>query len=251
MKRRRSGIFISISLIIIVLLGTIYFLQTWPRKAREAGFLEKLKLVKAFPFNEDTALKEWEEKIFKGKVVYRVEKGGDLSYVKARSDGAASALYYKVKMDAKRMHPVIRWKWKVGKFPAKSGAESLEAENEDDFAARVYVIFPTAFLLNSRVLEYIWAEKLPDGASGTSPYSRKIKLMVIQSGADNDGEWVSEERDILADYNLMFGRPPDRNIGAIAFMTNTEHTGTSAEAMYDDIELGYKENDLSSTGGGQ
>jgi hypothetical protein len=24
-------------------------------------------------------------------------------------------------------------------------------------------------------------------------------------------------------------------------MTNTEHTGTSAEAVYDEIEIGYKE----------
>jgi hypothetical protein len=27
----------------------------------------------------------------------------------------------------------------------------------------------------------------------------------------------------------------------VAFMTNAEHTGSSADAMYDEIDLGYKE----------
>ena len=49
-------------------------------------------LVKYFPFSEDTALKEWEEKIFKGRVAYRIEKDGAQSYVRATSENAASAL---------------------------------------------------------------------------------------------------------------------------------------------------------------
>lgn len=196
---------------------------------------------KSFDFSNDSALKEWEEKIFKGRVVYKVEGKNNLSYVNANSDSAASALYYKTTLDAKKRSPVIRWKWRVEKFPAKSGAESLETENEDDFAGRVYVIFPAKFLLNSKVLEYIWAEKLPVGLTGTSPYSKKIKLIVLRSGLATDGKWYSEERDILADYVKMFGEKPEYNIGAIAFMTNAEHTSTSAEAMYDDIVIGYKD----------
>lgn len=249
MMRLIFKLFILILVIPALCLAAFLAIKMMPGKAVKARFVEALKLVKAFPFSEEDALKEWEEKVFKGKVVYRVEKSEDLSYVRAKSDGAASALYYKVKMDAKKMYPVIRWKWKVGAFPAKTGTESLEVENEDDFAARVYVIFPTAFLLNSRVLEYIWAENIPAGTTGTSPYSGNIKLMVLRSGPDNKCEWLPEERDIIADYNLMFGRSPDYNVGAVAFMTNTEHTGSSAEAMYDDIELGYKEDDMSPTGG--
>ena len=42
---------------------------------------------------------------------------------------------------------------------------------------------------------------------------------------------------------------PEYNIGAVAFMTNTEHTGTSAVAAYDDIKLGYKTEDKKTEGG--
>jgi len=203
--------------------------------------LQKTELVKLFPFSEDNALKEWEEKVFKGKVIYRIEKGKDLSYVRATSDKTASALYYKLKMEAKKRSPVISWKWNVNKFPEKKGEESIETENEDDFAARVYVIFPAMFFTNSKVLEYIWSETLPEGMIGTSPYSKNIKLIVTRSGPNKNKKWFQEERDIGADYMKAFGRSPEYDIGAVAFMTNTEHTLTSADAMYDEIKLGYKE----------
>ncbi len=216
-----------------------------PRKpvepAKEAPPKYMAGLVKGFSFSGSDSLKEWEEKVFKGKVIYKVEEQAPLSYVRATSSGTASALYYKIKLDVRNKFPGISWNWKVEKFPEKKKPESLETENEDDFAARVYVIFPAMFLTNWKVLEYIWAEKLPVGTIGTSPYSKNIKLVVLESGPAKDGKWASEERDIVADYIKAFGRPPEHDIGAVAFMTNTEHTGTSADAMYDEISLGYKE----------
>lgn len=248
-------IFLSI-IIVALLIIAIPFWRTDIKSVKEAReevkkitSKYKVQLIKWFPFSEENALKEWEEKVFKGKVVYKIEKDKDLSYVKAESSGTASALYYKVNMDAKRRHPVIGWKWRAGKFPEKNFEESLDKEKEDDFAARVYVIFPAKFLLNSRVLEYVWAEKLPVGSSGTSPYSKNIKLLVLRSGPAKDGEWSFEERNIVEDYLKLFGRSPEYDIGAIAFMTNTEHTRTSADAVYDDIKIGYNE-DLAGTGKG-
>ncbi len=253
MKRIHKRMSLALLLTVVVLLTAGFTFPKWPvrrgQPAGDKGSCLILRLVKSFPFSEENCLKEWEEKVFKGKVVYKVESEPDKSFVRAKSDGTASALYYKVKMDSKRMHPAIRWKWRVEKFPDKKGKESLETENEDDFAARVFVIFPTSFMLNSRVLEYIWAENLPVGSVGTSPYSKNIKLIVLRSGPSGEAGWCPEDRDILADYNMAFKKPPDRNIGAIAFMTNTEHTGSSAEAIYDDIEIGYKE-DAGATEGG-
>ncbi len=229
--------------IVIILAGLIglSFLAYYLISKHAPQALQKAEIVKDFPFSEEKSLKEWEEKVFKGKVVYRIEKEQPLSYVRATSDKTASALYYKIKLDAKKNNPVISWKWNVDKFPLKKTAESLEVENEDDFAARVYVIFPAAFFTNSKVLEYIWSETLPIGTIGTSPYSKNIKLIVARSGPNKDKMWFLEDRDIIADYLKAFGRSPEYDIGAVAFMTNTEHTGTSADAMYDEIKLGYKE----------
>jgi hypothetical protein len=240
-KRARLFFFVFIIFVIMLLaLRSVPFIRkAQPPEAPSP--LYKILPVRIFPFSEENALKEWEEKIFRGKVVYRIEKDQDLSYVRAKSQKAASALYYKIKLDARKKHPTISWKWNVRQFPDKNRPESLETENEDDFAARVYVIFPARFFTNSKVLEYIWSERLPAGLTGTSPYSKNIKLIVARSGPNPDGRWHSEERDIAADYLKVFARPPEYDIGAVAFMTNTEHTGTSADSMYDEISLGYKE----------
>ena len=232
----------ALIIIVVMMVAAIILLPRYSAFFKRAPkALQKAEIVKDFPFNEDNALKEWEEKIFKGKVVYRIEKEQTLSYVRATSDKTASALYYKLKLDAKKKSPVISWKWNVDKFPGKKTRESLETENEDDFAARVYVIFPAMFFTNSKVLEYIWAETLPEGMIGTSPYSKNIKLIVARSGPNLDKKWFQEDRDIAADYMKAFGKSSEYDIGAVAFMTNTEHTGTSADAMYDEIKLGYKE----------
>lgn len=200
----------------------------------------KCDIVKRFTFADTDSLKEWDEKVFRNKVAYSIDRDENGSFVKASSSNAASALYYKINLESKTRKPVILWRWRVDKFPVKKAAESLERENEDDFAARVYVIFPAMFITNSKVLEYVWSETIPEGTVGTSPYSKNIKLIALRKGIDTDNKWRTEERDVAADYVKLFGVQPEKNIGAIAFMTNTEHTGDSAEAMYGGITVGYK-----------
>lgn len=232
---------VLISAIVIFVFAAVYsHIAGLSRRARQPAAAYQIEPIKSFTFPAPDCLKEWDEKVFKGKVTYEVRSENGQSYVSALSDASASALYYQVKVDAKTKYPVVRWKWKAEKFPVKKFEENLDKENEDDFAARFYVIFPALFITNSRVLEYVWAEKLAVGATGTSPYSKNIKLIVLRSGKDEFNQWLSEERDVVADYIKMFGRAPDYNIGAIAFMTNTEHTQGTAEAKYDDIEIGYK-----------
>jgi hypothetical protein len=244
-QKKNSGIkkillFILSGVLIVLAVTTPVGIFLYKHLARE---LPKYgtAIVRFFPFTQENSLREWEEKMFKGKVIYKIEAEDGLSYVKATSKASASALYYKVKLDAKSRHPVISWKWKVEQFPVKKAKETLKTKDELDFAGRVYVIFPAKFLLNSKVLEYVWAEDIPQGTVETSPYSKNIKLIVARSGPNPDKKWYFEERDALADYKDAFGRMPEHDIGAVAFMTNTEHTGTDAVAMYDDIRLGYKE----------
>lgn len=259
-KNKYLRAFACTSLLTLVLFVGVPFYRyntfIFKRAAKEARkAVERLPakpsgpLVKHFGFPDQDALKEWEEKVFKGRVVYTVEAKAPLSYVRAKSAAAASALYYKITIDAKKRQPVVGWKWSVVTFPAKKGPENLEKQNEDDFAARVYVIFPAAFFTNSKVLEYVWAETLPVGTTGPSPYSPNIQIIVLRSGPAPDGAWFDEERDIIADYQAAFKRKPEYNIGAVAFMTNTEHTGSTADAMYDEIRLSYKDETTSVKGG--
>ena len=247
---RRWAYFLVFALIVF---SSIFFIRQNGRPLSRVALVSAIKcdVAKKFSFSGKDALKEWEEKIFKGKVIYRVEKENDLSYVRAISDKASSALYYKINLDTRNCRPALIWKWRVEKFPTKTNPESLEVLNEDDFAARIFVIFPAMFITNWKVLEYVWSETLPVGTVGTSPYSKNIKLIVLQQGLRKEAGWALEERDIYSDYLKLFGTAPDHNIGGIAMMTNTEHTLTSADAMYADIEIGYKKENEAKEGGGK
>ena len=232
-------------LIIFFLVIAAVALVTLTRRDKETGLYDECgisdfgisDLIRSFSFSKENSLKEWEEKVLKGKVVYRIEKIEDLSYVRAESEKAASALYYKVRLDIKKL-PVISWKWRVDEFPKRSCAERIEDKKEEDFAARVYVMFPARFFTHSKVIEYIWSEKLPKGTAGTSGYSKNIKVLVLETG--KAGDWVSEKRNIYEDYVKLFGENPRLDVGAIAFMTDADSTKTSALAVYDEIKVGYK-----------
>ena len=198
-------------------------------------------LPKLFRFNKKEALEEWEEKIFKNKVLYSVEPKKEGGYLSAKSDKACSGLIYRIKFYPKE-NPLISWSWKVIKFPEKKPAQDRDKGGwieKDDYAARVYAIFPSWYFMNIRSLEYIWDENLPEGTIITSPYFSNIKLIVTESGRSNIGQWVFEERDIYQDYKRAFGSAPSGYVGAIALMTDTDNTLSTAEATYKDIKMGY------------
>ncbi len=204
-------------------------------------------LPKWFPFNEKSALLEWQEKVFKGRVLYTVTPDDPTGYLKAQSDKACSGLIYKIRFNAQDF-PMISWQWKVNQFPGESKTSEAASPaggwlEKDDYAARVYVIFPSWNFMNIRSLEYIWDEAVPEGTVLTSPFSANIKLIVIQSGRERLNQWVVEERNITEDYRKAFGKKSAVNVGAIALMTDADNTASTAEAEYKDIKVGYKKNE--------
>ena len=198
---------------------------------------------KWFLFDEKSSLKEWQEKIFKNKVLYSVEEGLKDGYLSAKSEQASAVLFNRIGFNPKTL-PMISWQWKVVQFPEKKGTVVSEKNGwieKDDYAARVYVIFPSLNFRRTKSIEYIWDEHLPEGTVMTSPYFKNIKLIVVESGTGNMGQWVLEKRNIYEDYKRAFGKAPFGNVGAIALMTDTDNTLSTAEALYKDIKVGYKD----------
>lgn len=198
-------------------------------------------LPKWFPFNQENALKEWQEKIFKNRVFYSIAQLPQDGHLSAVSDKACSGLIYKMKLDVRR-DPLMAWDWKVARFPdkTKKNTDPSGWVEKDDYAARVYVIFSSWNFMNIKSLEYVWDESLPAESVMTSPYFDNIKLIVAQSGRDTSGEWVSEKRNVYQDYKRAFGQEPPRYATAIALMTDADNTMSTAEAMYKDLKVGYK-----------
>ena len=199
-------------------------------------------LPKWFPFNEDNALKEWQEKIFKNKVMYSIAATNTPDgHLLAQSNQACSGLIYRLKLDVKQF-PNMSWDWKVTRFPnKKSGNQDTTGWIEkDDYAARVYVIFSSWNFMNIKSLEYVWDETLPEEKVMSSPYFDNIKLIVAQSGRESLDAWVMENRNIYEDYKKAFGKEPPRYATAIALMTDADNTLSTAEAMYKNLKVGDK-----------
>ena len=172
----------------------------------------------------------WEVKEFKGFTDYLVVPDSGGHVLRAESRGAASGLIRKIDLDP-REWPVLNWRWKVaGTIP--QGDERTKAG--DDYAARVYIVFPHWFFPKTRSLNYIWANRLPQGEFLPNAYVANNVMIAVQSGPEKAGQWLTERRDIAADYRRAFGEDPPR-IGAIAIMTDTDNTGASAMAWYDDL----------------
>jgi hypothetical protein len=81
---------------------------------------------------------------------------------------------------------------------------------------------------------YIWESHAPVGTMVPNPYSDRVMMFVVESGADKLNQWVSEEHNVLEDYKRAFGEEPPM-ISGVAIMTDTDNTGESATAYYGDI----------------
>lgn len=174
----------------------------------------------------------WETKSFKGQNRYVVEPCETGKCLKATSTASATGLIYRLSYKVQDF-PILSWRWKVENVLEKGDARTKEG---DDYAARVYVVFPHWFSPRTRVINYIWANKLEKGAAVPNPFFNNAVMIAVQSGKDNLGQWIAERRNVFNDYREIFGDDPPP-AGAVAIMTDTDNTGETAQAWYDDIRL--------------
>jgi hypothetical protein len=174
----------------------------------------------------------WKDKPFRGTTEYAIVKENGQQVLKAHSRHAASGLIKEISIDAKKM-PLLRWSWKIEHSLKK---EDITKKKGDDFAARIYVVFPRLLFWQTRAVNYVWAHRMAKGSHIPSPYTNNNMIIAVESGDEKAGTWVKEERNILEDYRNLFGEePPD--IGAIAIMTDTDDTEDEVTAWYGDIFL--------------
>jgi len=174
----------------------------------------------------------WQEKRFKGKTHYTVVREDGLQCIRAVSRASASALIYKMEYDL-RDYPWLTWTWKVEDILVKGNA-TIRAG--DDYAARVYVVFPSVAFWRTKTLVYIWANKLPQAKAVPNPFTSNAVMVAVESGREKRGQWLLEKRNVLDDYREYFGEDPPK-AGAVAIMTDTDNTGEDATAWYGPIRI--------------
>lgn len=175
---------------------------------------------------------KWEEKSFKGTTLYQVTREDNQWCIKATSHSSASALYYKISYDTKK-YPILTWRWKVDHVLSNGNALKKEG---DDYAARIYVVFPSILFWKTKAINYIWTNKLPLGTSVANPYASNAIMIAVESGSTHTGKWLDERRNVFEDFRRYFRQDPPQ-VGAIAIMTDTDNTGEKALAWYGHIRI--------------
>ena len=105
-----------------------------------------------------------------------------------------------------------------------------------DHTARLFVAFKT-LVGPPRTINYVWANETPVGKTFHHPNSGRARFIVLQSGNRRAGEWIAEERDLAADWKLLFGDDKPPAIVSLGFMTDSDGTKSTVTGGYDDIEL--------------
>ena len=196
--------------------------------ASHSAMAEELAVGRFF----EEGLTGWESKIFHGVTDYKLIPENEKMVVQATSRNAASGLVKKIDFNPQK-YRYLRWSWKIS-HPIAAGDETKKAG--DDYAARIYVVFRGNFFWQTKAINYIWANKLPKGQSIANAYTASAMMVAVQSGPQNGGQWLSEKRDIVADYKKLFGTEPGE-ASAVAIRTDTDDTGEQALAWYGDITL--------------
>ncbi|MEM7401052.1 MAG: DUF3047 domain-containing protein [Pseudomonadota bacterium] len=173
----------------------------------------------------------WKNKFFAGKTSYKIEQENKNYFLLARSTRAASALYKKIKIDINET-PFLNWSWRVDQ-----ALPVLDEKNKsnDDYAARIYVVFKTGFTpLSAKALNYVWSSNDQTGIYWPNPYTDKAIMIPIRCNLDETGIWRYEKVNVKTDLLKHFGKAP-KYIDGIAIMTDTDNTKNIAKAAYGDI----------------
>jgi len=183
---------------------------------------------------------------------YQLTDDNGEQVVMATTDNSASGLIARVSVEPGDSL-ILRWRWKVSNVYEQGNARRKEG---DDYPARIYVAFEfepdeAGFFerakrktvevvfgeeLPGNALNYIWANRLPVGEIIANPFTDTTMMVAVNSGTANTGEWVTVERDIVADYRKAFDREPPKLVG-VAIMSDSDNTGASATAWYGDVRL--------------
>lgn len=179
-------------------------------------------------------LSGWKEQTYfnSKKTTYSFVQDNGKTVLMGRSNNSASGMIYKIKLDPQK-YPIIKWSWKI-EHTLKNANDRTKEGN--DFAARLYVVFPRGFFSSTRAIEYVWGNAMHSGESARSPYSKNFIMIAVDSGDGLTGRWVFHKRNIAEDYRNSFGEEVPK-IGAIAIMTDSDNTHESSIGYYGDITL--------------
>lgn len=133
--------------------------------------------------------------------------------------------------------PVLSWKARAWQLPENANEDN---DSRNDVVMSIYVVFDfgrvALFKKVPKTIRYTWSTTLEKGAEYSKLFGNQ-KIVVLESGIENRGKWITFERNIVEDYRRLYGDNPPSQPLAILILSDGDSTGSRVEADYDDIML--------------
>ena len=173
---------------------------------------------------------DWKEQTW-GKPAYDLEivsdSGQPVLHLRSKGDNSTISRDLKGSVDLNET-PILEWRWKVTTLP--TGGNACQ-KSTDDEGAQVYVAWvrsPEA--VRSRIIGYVWDSTAPAGTICKSQKTATVTYVVLRSGADELGKWITERRNVVEDFRRIYGEAPD-NPSALSLAIDSDDTRSSAESF--------------------
>ena len=166
------------------------------------------------------------------KYEFRIVTQGGRKVLHLKSNNDSSTISKEIKVDIKSL-PILQWSWQAVTLP-KWGDDRKSAT--DDQAAQLYVTFPRfPQQVRSRIISYIWDTTAPAGAVFKSEKTGLVTYVVVRSGPADLGKWLTESRNVLEDYQKIYGEAPGEEVGAVSISIDSNDTRSTAESYFGEL----------------
>lgn len=150
----------------------------------------------------------------------------------------------------------LQWRWRVDHLLEKA---DIKSKAGDDSALKLCVSFDfdrsqlsfgerarlrlgkisTGEDIPAETLCYVWDNKLPVGSTLHNAFTHRMRYIVLQSGSQNLGQWMTEQRNLAADYAQLFGDESSTMpmLIGITVSADSDNTHGSGLAYMGDIRI--------------
>jgi hypothetical protein len=180
---------------------------------------------------------------------YRVAEIDGAAALEADAREGGSGMSRKIHIDPQR-HPMLEWRWRVpadpeSKFEISAAASPLarlslafhgdteKLDFEDRTKLRLAMMM-TANGLPYASLLYVWMLDVPAETVIRSPYTDRVRMIVVESGVQRAGQWVEVRRNVLEDFRRAYAEEPG-DIVAVGLMTDPGDDYSRRRTFYGDI----------------
>lgn len=137
----------------------------------------------------------------------------------------------KVRLDE---YPYLNWSWRAIDLP--EGANE-EHDRTNDAVLSVYVVYKILrFTRLPKVIRYSWSSSLEEGVVISNNFGKQ-KIVILNSGEDQLGQWITHKRNLIEDYREFFGGDPPNEPIAILILSDADNVQDLTIGDYDNFFL--------------